>query len=181
MDVNPQMLKMTILQSGTDAWTVQQYSAPPGQSISFGGTRPLVMEILKVYYEWGSFGRADANLPSAGATSVAKEKIYILNNASITEPVLQASDPNVICFGEYQERAYTETTNGLAISLGFDPLVIDYTDGDGHGMIYAGKSIYIGLASMGTGTINAAGAQILYRMKEVSEEELLGYIISTQQ
>jgi hypothetical protein len=61
-----------------------------------------------------------------------------------------------------------------------EPLVLDVTDGAGHGVLIATDSIYAQVNSANTATTNTVYFKLLYRFKEVNIIEYVGIVQSQQ-
>lgn len=162
-DVNPQWMSSSLTQATAD--TAATGSIQPPVSLSTGEN--LAMEILKVMLE--------EVLPVQGVTSNVAFTLAT-KNFGTTQPALGIGDATVIA----RYARYTSfTTSGEAT---VNPIVMyDYTDGDGHGVLVGNQNLYWTLTSTGTSQANRVNLKILYRAKRISDSELLGIVLQSNQ
>lgn len=185
-DTNPQFYSTSTPTLQT-SYTSTSVTMPPGIGLSTGG-RPLAMEILKIFYEVINATLSNPLIPTAtyapGATTAteAQVRIYLTSkNFSSTEPPLSYGDATVLDMLDLKVPIYESTAaSTLATALGPFPIVHDLTDGAGHGVLYANQNMFIGGIQTGAG--NAIGRiKILYREKYITQAELLGLVLQSNQ
>jgi len=180
-DVNPQWFSTSVTQSAADVTTTAAVSTPPGIGLSQSG-KPLAMELLKMAVTFDTIGALYANLPGVGATFDIYRKLYMSNkNFGTAEPALKMGDATVSGYIEMSESYVTATQASETAVIIDQPFVFDFTDGAGHGLLYANQNIYFQLVSNSTGIANVARVKILYREKFISEAELLGLVLQSNQ
>lgn len=162
-DVNPQFMSFSAVQTGAD--TATSGSIQPPVSLSTG--QNLAMEILKVFME-----NTTINLNAAG------NFFFTLStkNFGTTQPTLGFGDATVIA--RYNVYAGFTTSGASAI---IQPYEVDLTDGAGHGLLVGNQNLYWTLTSTTTGNTNRVNCKILYRAKRISDGELLGIVLQSNQ
>lgn len=157
-DVNPNWFKISATQSAADTFTqttnplpVQRLSGGPGRK------RAMIMEILKVcFYQTSAVAEVDSII-----------QCFLTTKSYATQP--PDTDGPII--------ARVRCANMITTSGSFQPswpMVIDVTDGAGHGMVVASDNLYLSVSSTTTGIANTFAAYILYRWKNVGLEEYIG-------
>lgn len=210
-DVNPQYLKIRGQDVGTGGTTDAQISttsvpnplAPLNQAYSSSQTRAIVMEILRVRFQFLPFL---SNLP-AGTGKLAWYKLdhislqtsldpynqYVGGAATMSAGVqfdlLGNHRPETIASKMTRFEAViigdvatgTENVNKLENTFDYD---IDMTDGDGHGILFGGQTLFLNLASLTTSNGHLTTTQaiyncvITYRAKSIPLTEYLGMLQS---
>lgn len=167
-DVRPQWYSTSAVQSANDTTTTTTVNSPPGIGLQATGAKKfLAMEILKVLL--------DVDSASLGTTSSLR--VYISSkNFATTEPSLRMGDATVIASFHQQ---FQLATSGA--DLNNYPLVLDMTDGAGHGILYANQNIFIQIASTSTSSTNQIRIKMLYREVYINEAELLGLVLQSNQ
>ena len=181
-DVNPQWFSTSVTQSAADTTTTQAVSSPPGIGLSQSG-KSLAMELLKMAVTFDSIGALYGSLPGAGTAGTVVRRVYLGNkNFSTTEPPLKSGDATVVGWVDDEIFIADTTAANLDFAVGVQqPFVFDFTDGAGHGLLYANQNLYIQLVSGGTGIVNTARVKMLYREKYITEPELLGLVLQSNQ
>lgn len=165
-DVNPQFLSFTVTQSAGDTTTTKSINTPIFPLSNTGKSKGQALEILKVFFYYDLF-------PST-ATGVQEIDIVLsTKNFGTTIPTEEEADSLVFASAHIK---YTFTTSGASSTI--YPVVMDLTDGAGHGLLIVAQNIYATLFSAGSSQANQARVKILYRVKEVQTTELLGILAS---
>lgn len=187
-DFNPQYFSTSVTQSANDTTTTATVSTPPGIGLSMSGKKPLAMELLKAYVEFetsggGVFSPASAQFaPGATTASEITVKLYgSSKNFSTTAPSLSMGDATVFLYARRAITVYESTAASTMILDDIGPIQIDFTDGDGHGILYANQNMYFQLVSNATGITNVARIKLIFREKYITEEELLGLVLQSNQ
>lgn len=163
-DVNPQWWNMGQFTENTgsaDTTLVTGVNTPIPRIPT--GTRSTVMEILKVEFVFTN--------PQVAAAANKYYAALKTSNAINTGLVTFMADPSILAAAVFE--AYVAT----AADVSYVPtqMVIDVTDGAGHGVLAAGDSIFVAvgtdLTANHTGTVNV---RVLYRFKEVGVLEYVG-------
>lgn len=171
-DVNPQWMSFVATQSGADATTTTTVAIPV-QRLPTGG-KAQVMEVLKVGY---SFNQLPASASAAETIDAVK---CALSTASFATTATTWQEPRVFSLFEASARsAFTAAGTYMATQV-TQPIMFDYTDGDGHGILIAVDSIFAQVSSTSTGATNSVGVKILFRWKNIGLSEYIG-IVSSQQ
>lgn len=165
MDVNPQWMSMSVTETAANTFTQSSENAPTVQDI--GNGKALVMEILKARVDIQDPDSVDGktNLVSLQLTSQSKSD------------TVSATDADLIVRQAITALNQTETTDDKVI---FPPRrrveTIDLTDGAGHGVLFAGKTLFLGIKGSENSAAKSGNIRLLYRLKEVGAVELLGIL-----
>lgn len=188
-DLNPQWFSTSAVESANDTTTTTAVSTPPGIGLSQSG-KPLAMEILKVMVNFeqnnspGKTWDGTAATYAPGATSENMSDVRLIissKNFGTTYPALSMGDATVVAFLRESLRIYESTAASTLATIDEGPLVLDMTDGAGHGVLYANQNMYLQVSSTVTNNIIAARVKILYREKYISQAELLGLVLQSNQ
>lgn len=185
-DVNPQFYSTSVTESANDTTTTLAVQSPPGIGLSTSG-KPLAMELLRVWVEFEA-GTAPFSPTSAefapGATTASNAYVRVIGsskNFSTTYPSLSMGDATVFFYARKNLIIY-ESTAASTLAVSDDgPFQIDLTDGAGHGILYANQNIYLQVSSASTGGTIIARLKFLYREKYITEAELLGLVLQSNQ
>lgn len=167
-DVNPQFLSMQITQTSNNSRIVVPITVPLDR-YHINGQKVGAIEILKIFVDI-----ADTALPLAAGQFIAMQ-LATVNFPGAAN--LATGDPRVILTASYTCQLIT---SGADV---FDaPLVYDFTDGAGHGIIMAVDTMYLSLIT-GTswGGVATGSVKILYRYKNIGLSEYLGIVQSQNQ
>lgn len=170
-DVSPQYYNTGVLSmTAANTFTTLALALPINRLQTRDG-KVTVMEFLKVY--WNP-SEPDANPPALGGiVSIASS----LSTSSVT--AVDPSNPKVIAWMEKQVRG-AFTAAGTYGAVYYEPVVWDFTDGAGHGVLVATDTLYLSVQSAGFIGAGSISAKILYRFKDVSLEEYVGIVQSQQ-
>lgn len=160
-DVNPQFMHLTAVQSGNDATTTTAFPIPIQRLQN--SSRAQVMEILKIFWFAADGAEVDSNI------------LAILSTSSLGTTTGNYGNPRVI--DVLSDQRYLTTSGTFNVQL---PIIHDFTDGAGHGMLVGTDNLYIQVASASTGATNTVYCKILYRWKDVSTAEYVGIVQSQQ-
>ena len=167
-DVNPQM--QTFIIQETVAGTFTQLEIPLPTVHDLGNGKALVVELIKIFSELSSVEIIDGTTVTVGAAITKQSKAAM--------PTL--SDPD--CFWRGTNSMHVEDTAATDATLLADVgsqstmKVMDYTDGNGNGMLIGARSLFVQVKStdmVGKATVKG---KLFYRMKKVSATELIGII-----
>lgn len=172
-DVNPQLLTLTALTlTATDTFTIQQQSIPITRIPARGG-KAVVMEVLKVYF--------DMPAPSGGNFTATGQTILAYVQLSTSRVgLIDSTDPNVFAFSDTDTRGAFTAGGSYAYTQNNSPVVIDLTDGAGHGLLVATDSLFFSANTVNYSVAATFVCKILYRFKEVKLEEYIGIVQSQQ-
>lgn len=174
-DVNPQWFNLNTLAIPASGAYADASTTLPRERLPYGN-KSQVLELLKL-----QFNIHPACTLAMTAATFTSLRMYVLTRTFGTvEPVLTQNTGNVV---HRKDITIANTAAAPAVNL-LVPIneVIDLTDDDGHGMLIATDSIFIGAANTafttgGTATINA---KLYYRWKNVSLQEYIGIVQSQQ-
>lgn len=168
--MNPQILTAIATTTAANTYTSGQIILPVPRN-RVNGDKVTVIELLKLYW---NLGEPDANPAAAGSviTSLAQLSTAVLTAHSPQEPRVISAVEKII------RGAFTAAgTYGTSY---FDPLTIDLTDGQGHGIIVATDFLFLAVTSTGFVGNNSAVIKMLYRFKDVNLAEYIGIVQSQQ-
>ena len=173
-DVNPQFLNFEVTTSAANTFTEVTLGTPIVRvGTGPANSRSVIMEILKVFVEF-----PELDLDAAAATN----RVEILTIATTTQGTTQfrLGNPRCLVRAVHSVRnAFTAAGTGM-LDVQNDPVVIDLTDGDGHGVLVATDNIFIGFNTAGFTAVALTSGKILYRFKEVELVEYIGIVQSQQ-
>lgn len=198
-DVNPQWYNMLCrITPPTPAWTpvagaVTATATFPSPVSRFQQTngKATVIEILKIFWSFSS----ETSLGSA--YQFFSEAFLTTKQPTAGQPPTQVDGTTLAYISEdLYFNPYANTANGLTPLVTQEPptypIVQDFTDGAGHGILVATDNMYLTLVSQisnydNTGALpvpfavsSAVGAKVLYRFKEVALAEYIGIVQSQQ-
>ena len=171
-DVSPQWLSFATLQTAADTTTTIS-QAIPRQFLQQGQKMVQVMEVLKVIFDFPSFNAIASAAESSDSMSI------MLSTTSFLTTGVSWSEPRVFA-GWRVARLGAFTAAG---SYGYaEPrmVVVDTSDGAGHGILIATDNIFSQVVSAGTGQANNVSTKIMYRWKNIPIEEFVGLVQSQQ-
>jgi len=174
-DINPQFLTATATQATGNSFVEIQIPNPIGQGICQKKNKALVMEVLKVYWILPTLNEIAQGFGGVGAQLSTRSQTTL----NIDDPrVFAAASVDYI---EFFSETAPNTTAVMVNSLEL-PIVQDYTDGAGHGILVATPVIYFSFQTQlyASATAVASTVKILYRFKEVNLLEVIGMIQSQQ-
>lgn len=181
-DVNPQWMVMRVdhTSTGVTAFTVESSVATPIPRVPSSNGRAIVMEILKVQFEMRPIAQisASSNVNQKSSIALSHAANSALSNSTFN---LNTSDPRIIATATFysQQRNTLIATNDEEWLLSVQPVVIDTSDGAGHGILHASDNIFL---TMGTehafATTYTGRARILYRFKDIGVTEFIGIVQS---
>jgi len=167
LDVNPQILNMPkITQAVINTMYETSISTPVQTGVGNSGSMAWVMEILKIYVY--------ATAPNVVAGSAVSVSVSLNKKSAPTGTSFPSfEDANVIMQLVRQLDTAAAGTPGVMSDA---ILVQDLTDASGNGILFGGKTLFMQLtsAACAAGQFKTASMKILYRMKIVNANELLG-------
>jgi len=166
IDVNPQWMNMTRVTFNGTTYAEAETNTPNAVA------GDMVMEIFKVVFEIG-----EAVIASVGAASGDSSIVYIAALVSRTQgavmPNLNDADV-IIRWKLMQETQFAEATEtGGAGMMGSMTCVFDLSDNNGHGLLVAAESLFLGVLGSSALIDNSLDCKILYKAKKVNASELL--------
>lgn len=175
-DVSPQLYSMTVIQAQANTFVEQAFPNPVPR-YSSSKDKAIVLEALKAYFY----------LPKLNALDIGNEAVFAqLSTISLTG--YSPGGPTVFAAAELDHITYYEVLSPAVNStVAFDsnelPIVVDMTDGAGHGVLIATDQIFFGWGTLRyDANINGTAAviKLLYRFKEVPLAEYIGIVQSQQ-
>ncbi len=164
-DVNPQWVSFTVLQSGTDLPTEVTLDLPINPSQVSVGNKAIVIELLKVQMIWSLDPTQSPSIPQRFAAVLLTKKPDIVASLS----AIQTSTSHIISdqFLTLQAGAGSTVIGRQASNM------YDLTDGAGHGIVLATKSVSGFVSTFNTLIANRVVFRLLYRYKQVGITEFL--------
>lgn len=155
-DQKPQMLRMQVVGSAANTFTEASFPTP---NLTEAG---YVMEILRIYFELeGTLDMIADDRISYGIWENSRAALPHLNDAGVVAKVKIHS---------------TLLTEGASTT--YETNQQDFTDGNGNGLLYGRKEIFIGVEGISQTNAITVNAAILYRLVKVTPAELVGLISS---
>lgn len=167
VDVNPQFLRQRVVESAANTYTEAEINMPVVQN--YEGDYAMVLELLKVIAYL-----TQPDLVNAVNTLVAAHLSDKVNTA-----VVLPHDASCICPFERDTRCLDTSggTDATITAVGApNPIVIDFTDSNGNGILYGKQKLYLGIKGTNNSAAKQLSVMILYRMKKVKASELIGII-----
>ena len=165
-DVNPQWFSVSAVQSGNDVFEEVSFDLPTNPSML--GQRPnkaVVMEFLRVQFIWALDVTQSPSTPQRWTAYIrlGLSPIGIGISGIQTDTRTLAVDQS------------TTVQAGAGSTVMYAPrsTVYDLTDGAGHGLIVASKSLTVGISTLNTVVTNRVTCRILYRYKEIGITEFI--------
>lgn len=168
-DVSPQIFQSPILNmTAANTYTETSFPVPINRFPESSG-RVVIMEILKIFWY---LGEADANNSAAGNLLTSQIQLSTSSKAAMA-----LGDSNV--FSSY-EKTYRGafTAAGTYQTAIVEPVVMDLSDGAGHGYLVASDRFFMGMATAQFTAASFGFCKILYRFKRVSLQEYIGIVQS---
>lgn len=172
-DVNPQYISFTVTQSAANAVVEQQIPMPIVRIGPATKDSTIVMELLKVVFN------PPPIIDSAAAATHRRVQFSLSSVTSGTTPTIQGwGSPTTVCLLYASVlNAFTAAGTGM-LSLNKGPLEFDFTDGAGHGPLYAGDSMFFQFDTDNFAAAETGQGRLYYRMKRVSVTEYIGLMQS---
>lgn len=164
-DYNPQFFVISTTQSGVDTTTTDSELMPPGVGLNATNNKPAIMEILKIFF---FFVNIDTGVESSIKAFVSHK------NWGASAPTNGHGDSTVIA--SVQANTFQLTSGDCTV---FQPVCVDLTDSVGHGVLYGHQNIYLTVQSASTAIANNVVAKIMYRVKNITQNEVLGLVLQT--
>jgi len=168
VDVNPQFMNMPLLQQTAINTVVEnKVSTPVVNNVGQGG-QALVMEILKIFFF--------SDAPDVIAGVEATNNISLNKKSKGTTAFPELNDPDVIMQDARKVDFIAASTGGGMFPSPIS--VYDLTDGAGNGYLYGGKELWLQMSTVNNAAAQTkkATAKVLYRMKQVNSNELVGIL-----
>lgn len=148
-------MKGTVVESAVNTFTEAPINVPNLAEAGF------VMEILKIWME---------NTHNAPTSIDAGDHVAAALYDRPATALPRLADPGVIITQRHH--------GGSGATTGMYQTVweYDFTDGDGNGLLYGKKQLFLGVLGLSLGVVGRADVSILYRLKKVKIEELVGLV-----
>ncbi len=167
-DVSPQLLTAAVTMTGANTFTETTIATPMSRIATRKG-KAMVLELLKAYFD---LPVKDNNYASGGESSIVTADLAVAPAAS-----LSLSSP-LILIAVNKEYRGAFTAAGTYSSVQIEPVIVDFTDGAGHGILVGTDQIFFGMTTSNFAGAASGTCRILYRFKEVSVEEYIGIVQS---
>lgn len=173
-DVNPQIQTLNCTPAA-NAWGQCFFNTTVNGTVNGGSSScnqmTRVLEVLKVQFDLPVDNVATLGIKSAVA-QLSTRSFAGYSNA----------DPHVFCFAQFDANIFQTAPPEAFAHVSQRPIVLDLTDGDGHGILVATPTIYFGVQNFGySGAYTPTYvAKIFYRFKNVNLIEYVGMVQSQQ-
>lgn len=157
IDVNPQMFRLDVDESAANSFTEKEHNTPVHQSLEGGAA--LVMEILRIFL---NTDEGDQLSGDSVQVEIGDRSASGMRGQDAAGVLVSYSDKTTL------------TTSGACWSC--NPKIFDFTDGNGNGMLYAKRKMYMSVLGTNQGSALTPRASILYRMKKLTAQELVGIL-----
>jgi hypothetical protein len=155
-DIRPQLMAFNAVESGADATTTLTVPIANNLQTIARSSRPMLFEILKVWWSNNSGAEVDSNV------------IGILSTVSFGTTAPSHADPRILAL--YKEVKQV-TTSGIITSGVVEQ---DLTDGAGNGPLVASNNLYCQVSSGTTSGTITVTCRILYRWCGSTLTEVFG-------
>lgn len=160
-DQHPQFLHGYVEESAANTYTQTEISTPV---VITSAGKAIVMEILKLFVQIES--------PEPLVNSNGQVEVQITKNSE--SAMLGNSSARTIFFQKLRQQ---HLTAAAAVSSNWQEMVIfDYQSADGFGYLYGKSTMYLSIKGTSQTSVKDVRLKILYRLLEVSAEELIGII-----
>lgn len=161
-DVNPQLLGGNVVMSAANTFTQAEIDVPVLR-VGFTNAKAQVIEVLGV---WFNYSGEDLD---AAAESFRMQ----LCTSSQAAMLGFSSGQNIVPQVQVQNNLLTSGASATE-----NVYYRDMSDGDGHGVIVAVPTIFLGMTSTGLGAAAAGNIMMKYRFKNVPLTEFVGLSIA---
>lgn len=171
-DVNPQWFGMGAGAASNAATWAEASQAVPRDAFDQSATKKLVMEILKVQF-------IVTGTTTWAVAADGSVRFYLSTQSWTAEPTLIQQNGRVIAKHRIDISDERAAAGSAQASADFER-ILDVTDGAGHGILFAGESLYVGVVGVASSGLSGGNvsARILYRWKKVPVLEFFGMIQS---
>ena len=175
-DVNPQFLSNILVMSAANAFTELSVGIPIQRISPQKSDRAIIMEILRLYVDMPEVGAADIS----SVTVIRDTAVFTMCTAS--QGTVQFNLGNTRCLMANSIATYSAFTAAGTFmqQVNDNPVVFDFTDEAGHGILVATDNLFFGLSTAGYAAAGTAAFKVLYRWKEVGLTEYIGIVQSQQ-
>lgn len=161
IDVNPQLLTLEVTEDAANTYTQSRTATPVVSTLANG--KALVMELLKIWFSFSVDAGQDG------------DAVHIELSSSVSAALQGEGSGELLCRISITNRFTTSgsKTNILYPAMG---IIYDMTDGNGNGLLYGNREIFLAVQGVSQGSAEFATCKLLYRLKEVSATELIGIL-----
>jgi len=161
-DINPQLIKKQLIESAPNTYTETSFDLP----VMLQGTKPIVIELLKVWIDCSSCLEEEAGARNEAETFMSMREMGAI-------PVDGMADPFVLTHTSIESRG-----GGTGMAFIKHPnYFFDFTDGKGHGILIAVPKLWVSIQGTGNTGAKTGRWMLLYRLKSLSATELTGLIM----
>lgn len=158
-DIYPQFLRGLVTETAVNTYTQGEINTPVPTNLPNG--KKLVMNILKAFTNW----QPHTDLDSGDVLSI------MINDRPSTAMMLM-SQPGVLVYDE-QRFMISGASGARQVRL---LKVYDFTDGAGHGVLYARSKIYLAIQGASLGAAQALNVALLYTLVPITSDEYIGLV-----
>lgn len=170
-DVSPQFMQGNVAMTAANTFKELVQPIPVQRMVGGAPQKATIIEVLKVF----------VNIPELDATSAVEAFFNATLQVMLKSQTGITGLGNPSCITLVERSAHKAfTAGGTYETVYTDPIVVDLTDGAGHGILVATDNLFIGAITSGyTNPVNFQW-KILYRWKTVSLPEYIGIVQGQQ-
>ena len=170
-DVSPQFLSLNVVMSAANTFLEATVPLPVQRMQGPQPQKATIIELLKIF----------VNLPELDATSAVEAFFSAQTSVSTSTLAGVASLGTPKSLMSMERKAHKAFTAGGTYETVYqDPMILDLTDGAGHGILVATDNIFIQVTTTGYTAAAQFGYKFMYRWKTVSLPEYIGIVQSQQ-
>jgi len=162
----PQVLTIPLTQTGANAFS--QVSVPISASrFASGRDKAVVMEILKVHFDWSN------QLQSTAATTT----VFLLSHGTLAPlTTIDAEIRSSLLIAHMLEHDFAVVTPTSVVTRW--PVEYDTSDGNGNGILVAADNLFFAIDSSAQASAVVAVCRVTYRYIEANLKEYIGIVQS---
>lgn len=170
-DVNPQLLRGQVVQTGADTTTTGTFALPITR-IPGSGKMVTIVEFLSMTFDFISMGSI------ASVAELIDTQTVGVFTQNVGGNVVAYDDAACICMRSFTlQGAFTAAGTYGTQYTRFQK--VDLTDSAGHGILIATDNFFVQVSSI-NGRANTVRFHLLYRFKRVGLAEYIGVVTSQQ-
>lgn len=175
-DVNPQYLTGNLTLTTVNTPATATITTPIVRVGQQNNGRAVIMELIRLY------ASMPLNAEATPAAETFRTSTLTLSTKNLGTAAPNFSDGSVLAqFSNAQRVSFTAAGTGKTVEQ-LNPMVWDFTDGQGHGVLVATDEMFLqGDTDGWTAALARFDIRILYRFKEVSLVEYIGIVQGQQQ
>lgn len=169
-DVNPQYIQSRVTLSAANTFTELELPMPLVRVGPQTSGTVIIMEFLRWYVDM-------PNIDQDAAAATSRTSGISLTTKSVTAFTTLNSATCIASLRKDTRNCFTAAGTGV-LEISTDPMTWDFTDGAGHGILFAGDNLFISAATANFTAAAVFDFKLLYRFKKVSLQEYIGIVQS---